>query len=187
MFKTSYCTLKTYNQTNFNKHTFCLWKEVSKAEFDLQKPQFKSKSGSEYYFTDEGVYRSANHWGRAANCRWRLITSGNYKSQHTKVGYAKWTDFYPNDETAKLFYIHVDFDQKSVDFYHKDIPLYDGKATLRNAAETAKTIKTIKQVLNEEDWAKYLFYEDLEELRREILEQLINSNLEFAVVKKMYY
>jgi hypothetical protein len=97
--------MKTYNQNNFHKHTFCLWKEVSPADFEVQKPQFKSKSGSEYYFTTEGVYRTSNHWGRAANCRWRLVSQGNYKSQHTIVGFAKWTDFYPNDETAKLFFI----------------------------------------------------------------------------------
>ena len=179
--------MKTYNQNNFHKHTFCLWKEVSLADFEYQNPQFKSKSGSEYYFTDEGVYRTSNHWGRAANCRWRLMTLGNYKSQHTKVGFAKWTDFYPNDETAKLFFIQVDFEQKSVDFYHKYMPLYDGKATLRNATETAKTIKSIKQVLNEEDWAKYLVYEDLEELRREIVEQLVHSNLNFNEIKKTFY
>ena len=179
--------MKTYNQNNFHKHTFCLWKEVSLTDFELQKPQFKSKSGSEYYFTDEGVYRTSNHWGRAANCRWRLVTLGNYKSQHTKVGFAKWTDFYPNDETAKLFFILVDFEQKTVDFYHKDMPLYDGKATLRNATETAKTIISIKQVLNEEDWAKYLVYEDLEELRREIVEQLVHSNLNFNEIKKTFY
>ena len=179
--------MKTYNQNNFHKHTFCLWTEVSLADFEVQQPQFKSKSGSEYYFTDEGVYRTSNHWGRAANCRWRLVTLGNYKSQHSKVGFAKWTEFYPNDETAKLFFIQVDFEQKSVDFYHKNMPLYDGKAILRNATETAKTIKSIKQVLNEEDWAKYLVYEDLEELRMEIVEQLVHSNLNFNEIKKTFY
>ena len=179
--------MKTYNQNNFHKHTFCLWMEVSLADFEVQHPQFKSKSGSEYYFTDEGVYRTSNHWGRAANCRWRLVSQGNYKSQHTKVGFAKWTDFYPNDETAKLFFIQVDFEQKSVNFYHKDMPLYDGKAILRNANETAKTIKSIKQVLNEEDWARYLVYEDLEELRRDVVKQLVNLDVGFATIKKMYY
>ena len=178
--------MKIYHSKNFYKHTFCLWKEVSLAEFELQKPQFKSKSGSEYYFTDEGVYRTSNHWGRAANCRWRLVTLGNYKSQHTKVGFAKWTDFYPNDETAKLFFIQVDFEQKSVDFYHKDMPLYDGKATLRNATETAKTIKSIKQVLNEEDWAKYLVYEDLDELRKEICFQLQFTTSSINEIKRKY-
>jgi hypothetical protein len=156
---------------------------------NISKPHFKSKSGSAYYFTDEGVYRSSNHWGRAANCRWRLITTSKAKINNAqqRIGFAKWTDFYPNDETAKLFFIQVDFEQKSVDFYHKNMPLYDGKAILRNAAEAAKTIKNIKQVLNEEDWAKYLVYEDLEELRMEIVEQLVHSNLNFNEIKKTFY
>ena len=56
-----------------------------------------------------------------------------------------------------------------------------------HATETTKTIKSIKQVLNEEDWAKYLVYEDLEELRREIVEQLVHSNLNFNEIKKTFY
>ena len=73
--------MKIYHSKNFHKHTFCLWTEVSQTDFDLQKPQFISKSGSEYYFTEKGVYRISNHWGRAANCRWRLITDSEYKNQ----------------------------------------------------------------------------------------------------------
>jgi hypothetical protein len=67
------------------------------------------------------------------------------------------------------------------------MPLHDGKAILRNANETAKTIKSIKMVLNEEDWAKYLVYEDLEELRRDVVKQLVNLDVGFATIKKMYY
>ena len=178
--------MKTYNSNNFHKHTFCLWKEVSQTDFELQQPQFKSKSGSEYYFTEVGVYRISNHWGRAANCRWRLIPLTNYKNQHTKIGFAKWTDFYPNDETANLFFIQVDFENKTVDYFHKEMPFYDGKAVLRNTSETTKTIKNIKQVLNEEDWAKYLVYEDLEVFRREIAEQLVNTKVDFLTIKKKY-
>jgi hypothetical protein len=180
-------TMKTYNQNNFHKYTFCLWKEVSQADFELQQPQFKSKSGSEYYFTKVGVYRISNHWGRAANCSWRLIPLANYKSQQTKIGFAKWTDFYPNDETANSFFIKVDYENKKVDYFHKELPSYDGKAILRNASETTKTIQTIKQVLNEEGWAKYLVYEDLERLRRDIVEQLVHSNLNFNEIKKTFY
>ncbi len=176
--------MKTYYQNNFHKHTFCLWKEVSQFDFDLQKLHFKSKSGSEYFFTEEGVYRISNHWGRAANCRWRLIALENYKNQETKVGFAKWTDFYPNDETTNLFFIQVDFEKKTVDFFHKDMPFYDGKAVLRNASETAKTIKILKQILNEEDWAKYLEYEDLDELRKEICFQLQYTTSSINEIKR---
>ena len=178
--------MKKYNSKNFHKHTFCLWKEVSQTDFELQQPQFKSKSGSEYFFTEEGVYRISNHWGRAANCRWKLLPLAEYKNQNTKIGFARWTDFYPNDEAANIFFIQVDFEQKTIDFFHKDMPFYDGKAVLRNASETAKTIKTIKQILNEEDWAKYLEYEDLEGLRRGVIEKFMNSNLSLNEIKREY-
>ncbi|RXR32586.1 hypothetical protein EQG68_07100 [Flavobacterium piscinae] len=178
--------MRKYSSNNFHKHTFCLWKEVSQTDFELQQPQFKSKSGSEYFFTEAGVYRISNHWGRAANCRWRLLPLTHYKNQHIKIGFARWTDFYPNDETANLFFIQVDFEQKTIDFFHKDMPFYDGKAFLRNASETAKTIKIIKQILNEEDWAKYLEYEDLESLRRGVIEKFINSNLSLNEIKREY-
>ena len=176
--------MKTYHSKNFHKHTYCLWQEVSQTTFDLEIPQFKSKSGSEYYFTEEGVYRISNHWGRAANCRWKLSPLTEYKNQHTKIGFAKWTDFYPNDDLANLFFIQVDFEQKTVEFFHKDMPLYDGKALLRNASETAKTIKTIKQILIEDDWAKYLKFYDLELLRKEMIELIIYKGKNFMEAKK---
>lgn len=155
-------------------------------DFELQKSHFKSKSGSEYFFTEEGVYRISNHWGRVANCRWRLLPLTEYKNQHTKIGFARWTDFYPNDETANLFFIQVDFEQKTIDFFHKDMPFYDGKTVLRNASETAKTIKTIKQILNEEDWAKYLEYKDLEGLRKEIVTKMIYDRMSFGEVRREF-
>jgi hypothetical protein len=176
--------MKTYHCKNFHKHTFCLWNEVSQVTFELEKPQFKSKSGSDYFFTDEGVYRSSNHWGRAANCRWKLIPLSKYKNQETKIGFARWTDFYPNDETANLFFIEVNFELKTIDFYHKDMPFYDGKAVLRNASKTAKTIKTIKQILNEEEWAKYFKFEDLEVLRTNLINFLLFTTLSFSEIKK---
>lgn len=165
--------MKKYTALNFHKHTFCLWKEVSQSDFEIQQSQFKSKSGSEYFFTNEGVYRISNHWGRVANCRWRLLPMSDYKNQHTKIGFANWTDFYPNDENANLFFIQVNWEQKTADFFHKDMPFYDGKATLRNASETAKTLKKIKLILNEDTWAKYLNYENLEELRKNLILGLI--------------
>lgn len=165
--------MKTYHSKNFHKHTFCLWKEVPLSEFEGMKPSFKSQSGSEYFFTEEGVYRISNHWGRVANCRWRLLPLSDYRNQHTKIGFANWTDFYANDEAANLFFIQVNWEQKTTDFFHKDMPFYDGKATLRNTSETAKTLKKIKLILNDDSWAKYLDYEDLEELRIEKVKKLI--------------
>lgn len=177
---------KLYGRHNFHKHTFCIWKEVLFSEISDRKISYVSQSGSRYIFTDEGLYRVSNHWGRVANCHWRLIPLADFKSQHTIVGFAKWTDFYSNDDTSKLFFIRLDAETNEVNFYHKQTLENQKEAVLRNAKETAKTIRTIKEVLSESDWAKHLQYEDLEVLRKEVIHELINSGKSFLEIKKQY-
>lgn len=179
-------TPKKYNKTNFHKHTFCEFIEVDVAAIPNIEWHYKSKSGSGYCFTEEGLYRISNHWGRAANCRWRLISNSNSKinNSQARIGYAKWTDFYPNNETEALFYIDVNFDTKEVTFQHKNNPNYDGKALLRNASETAKVIRQIKEILESDTWAKYLDFDDLEQLRNEIILKLIQTSTSFAEIKR---
>ena len=186
-------TLKKYNKTNFHKHTFCEFTEVDAVTIPNVDWHYKSKSGSGYSFADEGVYRISNHWGRAANCRWRLIsnskTSSNSKINNgeNRIGVAKWIDFYPNNETENFFYVEVNFDTKEVTFQHKYNPNYDGKAFLRNASETAKVIRQIKEILESDTWAKYLDFDDLEELRRYIIQKLITTNIPLQMIKKELY
>lgn len=187
-------TLKKYNKTNFHKHTFCEFMEVDANAISNIEWHYKSKSGSGYCFTEEGVYRISNHWGRAANCRWRLISNSRANSRanssskinniQNRIGYAKWTDFYPNNETENFFYVDVNFDTKEVTFQHKYNPNYDGKSVLRNAPETAKVIRQIKEILESDKWAKYLDYEDLEVLRKEIITKLIQTSSSFAEIKR---
>ena len=179
--------LKKYNKTNFHKHTFCEFIEVDATAIPNIDWQYKSKSGSSYCFTDEGVYRSSNHWGRAANCRWRLISETKNPNQKERIGYAKWTDFYPNNETENFFYVEVNFDAKEVTFQHKNNPKYDGKAVLRNAAETAKVIRQIKEILESDAWAKYLDYDNLEVLRKEIIIDFLTTNKKFIELKKRFF
>ncbi len=88
-----------YNRNNFHKHTFCLFQQVDAFALADVKLGYKSNSGSEYYFTEIGVYRKSNHWGRAANCRWRLLVNSEYKNQTEIIGFARWNDFYSNNET----------------------------------------------------------------------------------------
>jgi hypothetical protein len=102
------------------------------------------------------------------------------------VGFANWTDFYSNNDNSKLFFIKVDFETQNVNFYHKLSTDIQEKIVLRNAKETAKTIQTIKQVLTEDNWAKYLKYDDLDILRKEIINELVNSANSFLEIKKKY-
>nr|WP_294938169.1 hypothetical protein [uncultured Flavobacterium sp.] len=175
---------KTYNKTNFHKHTFCIFKEVPLNETEGLKLAYNSKSGSSYYFTEEGLYRVSNHWGRAANCRWRLTPMENGTYSKTKVGYAQWRDFYPNNEQDNLFYVEIDWMTKEVSFQHKNNPGYDGKAQLRNASETAKVIRQLQEVLTTDNWAKYLTFDDINELRKEVAVALVTTNQSFLEIKR---
>jgi hypothetical protein len=180
--------LKQFNKHNFHKYTFCIFKEVCFDVIENLKQNYSSKSGSSYYFTDEGLYRVSNHWGRAANCRWKLDSSSMIisKSNNNKVGFAKWSDFYPNNEQENLFYIQVDYDLKKVDFQHKNNPTYETKFLCRNALETAKRIKICKEVLIEDSWYKYLQFNCIENFRIEIINELLTTNNSFIAIKRKY-
>lgn len=177
---------KIYGKHNFHKHTFCIWKEVPPTDVSDLKISYTSQSGSQYIFTAEGLYRISNHWGRVANCHWRLIPLAQFKSQHNIVGFAKWIDFYSNDDTSKLFFIKVNPETQEVNFYHKESSDNQKDIVLRNAKETAKTIRTIKQVLAETDWAKHLKFDDLDVLRKEIITDLVTSDKSFLEIKKLH-
>ena len=176
--------MNSYNKFNFHKHTFCLFQQVEgTTEADL-KLGYKSASGSAYFFTELGVYRKSNHWGRAANCRWRLITNADYKNQTETLGFAKWTDFHPNNDTEKLFFTEINEAKNEVHFNHKNHPNY-AHQIVRNASDTAKRIKEIKNVLQTTSWAKHLIFDDFEEIKRKMLTELSNTNESFVNLKKI--
>jgi hypothetical protein len=121
-----------------------------------------------------------------ANCHWRLIPLTEFKNQNITVAFAHWIDFYSNDDALKLFYVKVNFETKEVNFYHKLTAENKENVVLRNAKDTSKTIKTIKEVLTQEEWAKYLNYENLETLRNEIVTELVSTSKSFLEVKKKF-
>jgi hypothetical protein len=178
-----------YTKNNFHKNTFCIFKQVDLSEIENLKLNFKSKSGSSYFFTEVGVYRLSNHWSRVANCRWRLLPNSkekNTNSNRTKLGFALWTDFYPDNDFEKLYFIEVDFELKEVNYFHKNGTNYNKNKVLRTAIETTKTIRQIRTLLEETAWAKYLKEDNIEILRKEIIENLINTNLTFQEIRKSY-
>ncbi len=180
-------TIKTYNKTNFHKYTFCVFKEVAFDEVNELKVNFKSKSGSSYYFVDNGVYRLSNHWGRAANCKWRLINdNSNEDKSRTKLGFAKWTDFYPDNDYEKLYFLEANYVNKTVEYHHKLSPNYTADKVLRTASETTKLIKQIRGLFEETAWTKYLAFDDLEEMRKQIIEELIQTNQSFLDIRRKY-
>ena len=109
-----------------------------------------------------------------------------FKSQHNIVAFANWTDFYSNDDVSKLFFIKADIETHEVNFYHKQSFENQKDVVHRNAKETAKTIRTIKEVLTEINWAKYLKYDDLEILRKQVVTELVATAKSFLEIKKQY-
>jgi hypothetical protein len=149
-----------------------------------KKIDYKSKSGSCYYFTTDGVFRLSNHWGRAANCKWRL-QSIDINSSRTKLGYADWSDFHPDNETDRLYFIAVDFENQTVHYQHKNSPDYQNQFTVRTADETSKVIKNIRDLFANESWAKHFEYDDIAELRKKIIEKLVTTNQSLFEIKRM--
>lgn len=179
----------TYNKTNFHKHTFCVFSEASIEIIKDLKLNFKSKSGSSYYFVENGVYRLSNHWARVANCKWRLINFNenlDSKDNKNKLGFAKWTDFYQDNDFEKLYFVEVNYDAKIVNFYHRRSENYNEVKILRTAGETAKLIKQIRILFDQTAWTKYLKTDVIDVVRKEIIENLINSNQSFHEIRRAF-
>ena len=182
--------IKTYNKTNFHKYTFCIFKEVDTDAIKDLKLNYKSKSGSCYYFVENGVYRLSNHWSRVANCKWRLEANSNLKEQNSnriKLGFAKWNDFFPDNDVDKIYFLEADYASKTVHFYHKQSSNYSSNKVLRSSSETTKLIKQIRTLFEETAWAKYLNNENIDVLRKDIIEEMIHSNQSFQEIRKSFF
>lgn len=182
---------KTYNKTNFHKYTFCIFQEVVVDVIKDLEMHYKSKSGSCYYFVEKGVYRLSNHWSRVANCKWRLVSensniNSNQNGTKIKLGYANWSDFYPDNDVAKIYFLEANYESKSVNFYHKQSSNYTIDKVLRTSSETIKLIKQIRTLFEETAWAKYLNQESIDVLRQEIIEEMIATNNSFQEIRRKF-
>ncbi len=169
---------------NAFKNTFCVFQEVHSDSIQNLDVQYKSKSGSNYFFTKEGMYRLSNHWGRLANSKWRLEPMEPKTDSKFKLGFAPWNAFYPDNAVEELYYLEANYSKKSVNYQHKNNPNCDKKAILRTSFETTKKIKQIRNLFALTAWSKYLEYNDLEVLRKKIIEQLIYTNKTLDEIKR---
>ena len=168
-----------YNRTNFFKHTYCQFEFKT---FDVLKEEnihFKSKSGSTYVYTEEGVYRHSNHWGRVANCRWKLNGVTKYQNQNYYVGYAKWTDFYSLTSDEKLFGLKIDFETEKVEVYK---PEEKEKEQLFNLTVIFKKKKEVEEVFKNTKWMQY-HNKELEVLQERIIEKILTTNKSLQQIK----
>jgi len=157
---------------------------VSENIFKDNTAHYKSSSDSMYHYTPEGVYRYSDHWGRVANCRWKLLANDNYKTQISHLGFAKWTDFYSINDTEKLFYLQVDFELKKVSFKHKGTA-NTADMFLFTSQEAQKRQKQIRVLLKEERWATY-YEQHIDDLREDIISELISTNKTLKELKLAY-
>jgi hypothetical protein len=166
------------------KNTFCVFQEVLINEIAGLQLQYDSKSGSKYYYTQKGMFRLSNHWGRLANSKWRLLSLLPETESKFKVGFASWKEFYPDNSEEELYYLEANYNNNTVNYQHKQNPNYDNKAVLRTSFETTKKIKQIRNLFALTSWAKYFEYDDLDLLRKEIINQLIFSNKTLEEIKR---
>jgi hypothetical protein len=169
---------------NSFKNTFCVFQEVLSDKIENLKVQYDSKSGSKYFYTEEGMYRLSNHWGRLANSKWRLEPMEPETISKTKLGFAVWNEFYPDNAEEELYYLEANYIKNTVNYQHKNNPNYDNKAILRTSFETTKKIKQIRNLFNLTSWAKYFEYDDLDKLRQKIINQLIYTNKTLDEIKR---
>lgn len=159
-----------FNRQNFHRHTFCIWQERPLSDIDGRLPQHSSRTGSQYYFNEEGVYRLSGHWARVANCRWRLEGK---EGKGTRLGYARWTDFLPNNDTERLYWIEVDFERKEASYRHRDQG--EVKGLLRTAADTIRRMREVRKILHTDDWAAYV-NGDAEIVRKQWIQELVETD-----------
>lgn len=165
-----------YNKYNYFRNTYAVFNELNLKELPFEKWHYVSKSSSAYYYTKEGVYRKSNHWGRAAKCRWVLRAGDDlYVSKgRERIGFAPWTNFYENTENTKAYFVKVDFENKQVSYAHKSEDT-SAEAIYRTAKQTQKIILKVKRILQNDAWAKYYEFDDIEVKRKEFILDLIGK------------
>lgn len=166
------------------KNTFCVFHEKKVEDIAILAVQYESKSGSKYYYTPKGMYRLSNHWGRLANSKWRLEPLELESLSKTKLGFASWDEFYPDNPIEKIYYLEANFINNTVNYQHKLNPKYNNNAVLRTSFETSKRIKQIRNLFNLTSWAKYFEYDDLNVLRKKIITELILTNKTLEEIKR---
>ncbi len=170
-----------YHKFNFYRNTYCEFAMQEVIFFDEMKAHFQSKSGSYYYYTEDGVFRYSNHWGRVANCRWKIQGINQYKNQKYYVGYANWSDFYPLNSTDKVYYLEVDY-QKACVVIKRIKNDKEEKYFLMTADFAHKRLKQIQTLFKEYKWASY-YNAEIEELRKNIIDKLITTNKSLQELK----
>lgn len=87
--------MKNVSTENFFQATLANFTKIEVAPNRL--PDFKSPSGSEYWYVGNSVIRRSNHWGAVATCSW-LINGGTGIPKQTYVGICELSTFIAKPE-----------------------------------------------------------------------------------------
>jgi len=150
--------------------------------FKEKTVHYKSKFGSSYSYTEKGVYRYSNHWGRVANCRWKISGIEEYKNQVYYAGFANWTDFYSLNNTEKAFYLDVDFSTGKT-IIHRITAAETNPRFLMTLDIAFKRLKEIKMLFKDYKWALY-YKETIEVVRSALIQKLITSDKPLQELKQ---
>lgn len=150
--------------------------------FKTKSVHYKSKSGSSYSFTEKGVFRYSNHWGRVADCRWKIRGIEDYKNQLYYVGYANWEDFFPLNNQEKAYYLDVDFSTGKTIIYRK-IEAEASPHFLMSLNIAFRRLKEIKELFKDYKWAQY-YNDTIEVVRGALIHKLINSDNPLHLLKQ---
>lgn len=82
----------TYTPDTFFTKTAANWQRVCFNPEAGRPADFKSGSGSAYWYTAEGVYRVSDHWGHVASCYW-VLDGEPSKFNEARVGFCPWDAF----------------------------------------------------------------------------------------------
>ncbi len=96
------------NESNFFDCTVADWNE---SEIDFT-PDHKSDSGSQYMFTDKGVYRKSNHWTNNVNtCIWVLNGLESNKDTVAFCTYENFKKYSSRRENSRMSNLYVNIQE----------------------------------------------------------------------------
>ena len=165
------------------KNTFCVFNELDCNLVSALTPNYQSEAGSKYYYAQGGMYRISNHWGRLANSKWRLIPLEPETGSKFKLGFATWDSFYPDNNDDLLYYIEVNYEDKTVTYQHKNNPNCPKNVFLRTAPQTSKRLKQIRNLFDLTNWSKY-YDGNIDDLRFFIISKLITTDKTLEEIKR---
>ncbi len=104
----------------------------------------------------------------------------NYKNQDKVIGFAKWNDFYPINSTEKIFFIDVNFEEKTAKIQSKKEHQIH---YLFSFSEAQQRIKQIHHLFKDDKWANY-FDLEIDKLQIKVISAFINSNKTLQEIKR---